>query len=282
LFSSIANTMALKEALAPGQQEMSCVDIKVALDKYDSVLVNQTMRGCVQECLGCEAKSEFKLSNLDGAYVDGGWVSEAKSVHPAEMYAVEQSGCCVRFWCRDGRPFVMTVSQGGDAGGAPIVQYKKPFGCPVYIGQGVPCCCFLPELTTILPDGTEHSKSKYLCSICVPKLSYQEPPGEDLYILHPPTCCGGICIQPQCGRRCCSIPFYFFDPTTGKQVYANENIDKSAQIRQVRNGLKKECFSSATSFAIKFPEDADAKRKAGILGLTFLLDFTLFERQQDK
>jgi len=31
-----------------------------------------------------------------------------------------------------------------------------------------------------------------------------------------------------------------------------------------------------------FPGGIDAKRKAGLLGLTFLLDFTVFERQQQK
>lgn len=54
------------------------------------------------------------------------------------------------------------------------------------------------------------------------------------------------------------------------------------QIRKVWAGLKKECCSTADHFVLVFPPGIDAKRKAGLLGMTFLIDFTVFENQQDQ
>ena len=61
----------------------------------------------------------------------------------------------------------------------------------------------------------------------------------------------------------------------GKVLVANPQ----PQIRKVWAGLKKECCTTADTFAVFFPRGASARRKAGLLGLTFLLDFTIFERQ---
>ena len=125
------------------------------------------------------------------------------------------------------------------------------------------------------------STSENVCdeNLCVPKLKYGEN-GEDVYFLKPETCLGGCCIACNCsGKGCTHIPFYFHEPATMEPIggYA----DESPQIRKVWGGFKKECCSTADTFAVKFPPEIDDKRKAGLLGLTFLLDFTVFERQRE-
>jgi hypothetical protein len=128
------------------------------------------------------------------------------------------------------------------------------------------------------------STSQYICDInlFVPKLKYSEG-GEPVYILKPQTCCGGCCIACNCcsGKGGLFIPFFFHDPQTGSVIGGDYDGKETPQIRKLWAGLKKECCSTADTFAVMFPQGIDANRKAGLLGLTFLLDFTVFERQQD-
>lgn len=280
----------------PEQIEMEDVDkVKKAFGDRKGLLVKQTMRGCFQECLGCEAKSEFKISDLDWQDVDGYKLKsrpdgmERKDI----MYAIEKSSFFMRCCWRDGRPFNMKVSEGGEPGGAEIVNFRKPCGFPLNFSIPTrdgsidcPCCCLLPKVSTETPDGTPlDSESIYICdrNLCVPKLQYAEE-GQPVYIVKPETCCGGCCIScnPCTGKGLLYMPFYFHDPKTEEVVGGKYGGEDTPQIRKVWAGLKKECCSTADTFAIFFPSEITAKRKAGLLGLTFLLDFTVFERQQDK
>lgn len=272
---------------APQQHNMVAAgpaDLESVFGHRESLLVKQTMRGCLQECLGCEAKSEFKISAMDWSYLDGNWLKEGAQSLPDEMYALEQSSFFMRCCWRDGRPFVMRVSQGGVPGGAPIVEYRKPCSFPIAFQVGedskCPCCCFLPSLTTYTPDNRELGKSQFLCSLCVPKLSYSEG-NKAVYLLRPETCCCGICVVFNCNKRGCQVPFYFWDPASGEKVKSKTG-GEDPQILKVWAGMKKECLSTADTFAVHFPPGISAERKAGLLGLTFLLDFTVFERQQEK
>ena len=77
------------------------------LAPHQALLVKQTMRGCLQECMGCEAKSEFKISPMDWGYLEsGGLLKEGAMTQADILYALEQSGFCVRLCWRDGRPFL--------------------------------------------------------------------------------------------------------------------------------------------------------------------------------
>mmetsp|Transcript_43073 Transcript_43073/g.119116 ORF Transcript_43073/g.119116 Transcript_43073/m.119116 type:complete len:288 (-) Transcript_43073:159-1022(-) len=279
---------------APNQQTMDS-KVEEAFRDKNSLLVQQTMRGCLQECLGCEAKSEYKLSDFDTKWLDGYTVSEEATGQPNIMYALEQSSCCCRLFWRDGRPFDMKLSEGGESGGQEIVTFHKPCSMPLYVSipatrEGgtidCPCCCMLPSVETMLPGGAPlGNKSKYICDInlCVPKLSYSEG-GEQVYILKPETCCGGCCIACNCcsGKGLIYIPFYFHEPGSMTVVGGDYEGNGTPQIRKVWAGMKKECCSTADTFAVIFPQGINANRKAGILGLTFLLGFTVFERQNER
>jgi len=280
----------------PDLQSMSDQDALAAkFGPHNALLVKQTMRGCLQECFGCEAKSEFKVAPFDWSTGLEGWkLTEQAKNEPDSMYALEKSSCCCRLCWRDGRPFDMAVSDGAEEGGRDLVHFVKPCGLPLYCSiptndgsVDIPCCCFLPKVTTTSPSGESmNSVSKYMCTpyLCVPHLSYSEQ-DQPVYILKPETCCGGCCIACTCcgegrGKGCIYLPFYFHDATSGQPVGGSYSND-APQIRKVWAGLKKECCSTADTFAVKFPDDITPERKAGLLGMTFLLDFTVFERQQD-
>jgi len=273
----------------PEQQEMGASIIDDEFGPHNALLVKQTMRGCLQECMGCEAKSEFLIAPLDPSHVNGFTLSDQALRTPDVMYALEESSFFCRCCWRDGRPFDMHVSKGGQAGGEQIVKFKKPCSFPLQIKTGdgqIPCCCFLPKLATTTPTGAPlGSESEYVCdqNCFVPKLRYREG-GQPVYVVKPETCCGGCCIACNCcsGKGALFIPFYFHDPTTGEVVGGSYDSNTTPQIRKVWAGFKKECCSTADTFTLIFPPGIDNKRKAGLLGLTFLLDFTVFERQQEK
>jgi len=285
---------------APKQEGMGGGEgIEEMVGGLSGLLVKQTARGCLQECMGCEAKSEFVVSEFDPSMHVGSALTDGAMDKPNIMYALESSSCCCRLCWRDGRPFDMPVSKGGEAGGGPIVNFKKPCGLPLNMAVpvnkdggtvDVPCCCMLPEIYTVGLGAAdeETSRTKYQCDIClnVPKLMYQEKTNgawEDIYKIRPETCCIGCCIKPRCGGgRMCTIPFYLWDAKNPDQkVLVGGKEESPAMIEKVWAGLAKECCTTADTFAIVFPDDIKPERKMGLLGATFLLDFVVFERQQE-
>lgn len=288
----------LKVKGSPQAQNMSDGEgIKGMFSSHQNLLVKQTMRGCLQECFGCEAKSEFVIAPLDWKELQGYKVTEEALKTPDIMYALEESNCLCRLCWRDGRAFDMLVTEGGGGlketpRGKELVHFVKPLGCPLKFSIPTengnidcPCCCCLPKVNTILPDGTDlKSESRYMCTpFCfVPILRYSEN-DTPVYTVKPETCCGGCCIACNCcnGKGIIGIPFYFHEPETGKIIGQHPYGNDAPQIRKVWGGLKKECCSTADTFAVKFPDGITPERKAGLLGMTFLIDFTVFERQNE-
>lgn len=267
---------------APQQEQMAGCSSKLdeIFGDKNGLLVKQTTRGCIQECLGCEARSEYKVSKMEWDMIEYGYrVVDGGMDKKDVLYALEESSCCIRYFWRDGRGFNMKISEGGEAGsGAPVLNYKAPCGFPVG------CCCLLPNLAAELPNGSPlGASSHFICDqyLFVPKLSYREN-GEDVYILRPETCCGGCCLACNCqGKGAIGVPFYFHEPTTMKVVGGEYGGETTPQIRKLWAGFKKECCSTADTFAVMFPPGINSTRKAGLLGLTFLLDFSVFERQNE-
>ena len=92
---------------------MSSVD---QLNSYQSLSVQQTLKGCFQELLGCEANTEFRIATLENKtnYV---------------MHAQEHTECWKRFFCANMREWDFTLSAGSGPGGAVIAQYHREFRC---------------------------------------------------------------------------------------------------------------------------------------------------------
>merc|ERR1719436_1567092 len=107
----MANKVQPESVGAPQQQSMGEGVIVANFDRHQALIVKQTMRGCCQECMGCEAKSEFKVAPLQWGNIDGYTVNAQAMSDANFMYALEDSGCCMRLCWRDGRPFVLKVNE---------------------------------------------------------------------------------------------------------------------------------------------------------------------------
>lgn len=93
------------------------------LAKYPNLFVKQTKKGCLQELLcGCDANNEFKIATMEDKQHD-------------VFYAIEDTSCCIRFFCSTDRPFKIRVSQGGLPGKmhrcCPIIRFKAIIMCPI-------------------------------------------------------------------------------------------------------------------------------------------------------
>jgi len=275
---------------APKQAGM---DDMLGIGGTPHLLVKQTARGCFQECLGCEARNEYIISEHDWSHDARGWLQAGARNQKDVLYALEKSGCIQRCCCKDGRAMEMPVTafnpagQKG-AGGEVRMTLKKDLGCPVTVqlqsengSVDIPCCCFLPEFRAYDANDNLFSNTKYVCDInlLVPKFDYYEQ-GQVVYRLRPPTCLGGCCIDCECqSRGACNVttPFYFYLPTGEQVTDGQRERHDMPQITQVWGGLAKECCTTADTFAIKFPQDANGERKAGLLAATMLIDFAWFE-----
>lgn len=95
------------------------------LSSFPNVFAKQTTKGCCQECLGCEAQTEFQFATL-------------QDPHNNIMYALEESECCVRAICPRMRPWVMNMSWGPTSGGQALFRFIRPFRLDSACCK---CCC---------------------------------------------------------------------------------------------------------------------------------------------
>ena len=259
-------------------QAMDRAGSEVALQPYPNLFVKQTKKGCLQECCGCEANTEFKISTKEQKDND-------------ILYAIENTSCCLRCCCPSNRPFKITVSQGGKKGGAKIATYDRAWACPVSCCK---CCCrqrvyvtsylhsvhifSLIELEMAYVRSCREVKNEQghslgniteTCWWCVPKFAINRPNGTTEYKIHPPTCCCGTVVNV-CAAGCCNckVPFDIIDHDKGEKV---------GRITKVWSGLGKELLTDADNFETDFPVYADGASKARILGAVFLLNQVFFE-----
>jgi hypothetical protein len=232
-----------------------------SLAPLNSMLARQTRRRCLQELMGCEAKTEFKFSTMENQQ------------NPF-LYGLEESGFCIRLVCGPNRPFVMNVSMGSGPGGPLAMVLDRPFRCAPGMCK---CCCF-QELSVMDAQGTQLGSVKEQWWICVPKVAILKGQTEDVeYVLSQPTCVGGMCVDCMAEGCCnCRIPFYLYPPGV-----PTDKDNKIGKIVKVWTGAMKELFTDADNFEVEFPPGIDAQAKARILGALILTNQMFFEGGND-
>jgi len=265
------------------------------LGPCDVISVQQTPRGCFQECLGCSARSEFRLyngfkENMRNAILPGQDLGpDADQIgHMLE----ESSFCPDRCFWSGMRKFSIPIKV-PDENGEMMMYNEKDFSLPTHcIVHGdngdlvIPCCCMLPTLKTYTSDKTYVGKTKYVCDqyLWVPKLRTYDANDNPLYMIRPDTCCCGCCPVCGCGggkgSNCVYMPFYIRNVQTLEKLPGGPGgMGLEAQVRNVWSGMKKECCTSADNYFVVFPENSTTALKAALIGSTVLLDFTVFEEK---
>jgi len=263
-------------APAPGTTSGS-TDYAALLGAHSEFRVAQTMKGCFQEMMGCEANSEFH-------FIAGG----------AQIGIIEeQSSCCMRFCCGGNRPWDTKMAAGKDINEAAVLTFSRPFRCPKGPNK---CCCFQEVAVAAGPKveegGTDLGKAIEGCYCFIPGYKTLKPDGSHEYDFHQPTCCGGMCVN-LFAQGCCScrIPFYVYPPlgseeqtllsTGSTPVPGMESETPKAQICKIWGGVAQELFSDADTFEVKTPDGADPASKARLIAATLMINQLHFETDKD-
>ncbi len=186
--------------------------------------------------------------------------------------------------------------KGTDVSGEVVMTHSK--GCTNGVTQIVgvtdkgdiircPCCCFLPYMETKDANGQLIGKSKYICDLYlfVPKYHVDDSSGKLKYYIRPDTCCAGCCPLLKCGgkgakAKCCRIPFYIRDPVSKEKIDAMAGPDEKAAFVDLWAGWKAECCTRRDLYELRFPTNATPEDKMALLGLSHLVDITVFEQDQ--
>ena len=123
---------------------------------------------------------------------------------------------------------------------------------------------------------------KETCYYCVPSFKVLDDQQQEVYLMHPPTCCGGMCVNcategNPCRKGCCKVPFWIFPPKSGN---TNGRAGESAEVGKivkVPKSFRTELFTDANAFEIIFPESASSEQKAVLTGSAILIDSIFFE-----
>lgn len=249
--SATAATAAL--AFIPQQMERG-LD---AFLPHDSLAIRQTRKGCLQSLFGCDANEEFVVTPTD----DKG---------TQLMYVTEDTDFCIRLLCKNLRPYelTMTVPSGHKQHGMPVAHYKRPFRCPL---QCLKCCCFQEVATTSQGQFVGAARETAWC--CIPSFAVLDPNDNPQYLVHMPTCCGGICVNCCAEGSCLQVPFYIYEPDKDQP---GQHVGK---IVKIFRGIGTELFTEADTFMVEFPAGVTSETKANLAGMTFLLNTMFFEQQ---
>lgn len=232
-------------------------ELKSSTEGIDKMEIRQTTRGWCQELMGCEAKNEFKY------YINGEKVYES----------LEDTDCFCRIWCNACHPFKTEVKQ--DGSGAEIMTIDRPLACPMGYCK---CCCY--QNATFSSGDDKIGSLKETCFYCIPTFNIYDGNDTHLYVLRPPTCWGGLCVNccaegNPCGKGCCRTSFRFYEP--GQPT--NGDAEYKGKIESKPKSIVTEMFTDANAFEVSFPMGASAAVKGIFMGTTLFLNAVFFEGQ---
>jgi hypothetical protein len=227
--------------------------------------IRQTRRGCFQELLGCEALDEFK------------WFNTTDGQNQQFATSLEESNCCMRLFCSGCHEFTMKVTEEGS--GAEVLAMHRPMACNA---GACKCCCY--QTMTMTTGGRALGKIEELCWVCIPRMMITDSNGANLYKVHPPTCCGGMCVDicsegnPCCGKGCCKIAFHIF-PADQKDT--DNGAPHAGKIVKVPKSIMSEMFTDAEAFDVSFPEGSTSEQKALIAASSVFINANFFESENE-
>lgn len=120
-------------------------------------------------------------------------------------------------------------------------------------------------------------KENFYC--CVPMFTINSPGGQPIYKIHPPTCCGGCCINccaegNPCGKGCCKVGFNVFP---ADQAKTDGDAQFVGRILKKPKSLGVEIFTDADAFDVTFPDNATAQEKGLLMGSAIFINANFFE-----
>ena len=232
--------------------------LKAHMANCSEMEIRQTRRGCFQELLGCEAKTEFKY------FIGSDQIAQS----------LDDDDCFCRMCCGPIHPFKTAVKELNTE--AELVTLDRPLACAV---GACKCCCY--QEADITSDGAKigHIKEEYY--YCVPRFNITDHDDQPLYKMHSPTCLGGMCVDccaegNPCGKGCCRVSFRFYD---ANQADTDGDAEYLGSVLKKPKSTMTEIFTDADAFEVKFPTEATPAQKGIFIASTIFLNALFFEYQ---
>ena len=236
--------------------------LKAHLEGTSEMHIRQTRRGCFQELLGCEAKTEFKY------FIGNDQVAQS----------LDDDDCLCRIFCSPCHPFTTVIKELNTD--AELLTVDRPFACPI---GGCKCCLY--QEADFTSDGQKLGNIKETFYCCVPRFDIFDDEAKLLYKLHQPTCCGGMCVNccaegnPCTSKGCCKESFRVYD---ANQEETDGDAPYLGYIMKKPKSAMVEIFTDADAFDVKFPENATVAQKGILVGTAIFINATFFENQDEE
>lgn len=115
----------------------------------------------------------------------------------------------------------------------------------------------------------------------VPSFKVTDGSDQPLYLIHPPLCCGGVCVNccaegNPCGKGCCKQSFRVYNADIGNQG----GDEFEGVILKKPKSLMTEVFTDANAFEVTFPTTASADQKGILTGAAIFINSIYYEGDQ--
>lgn len=159
--------------------------------------------------------------------------------------------------------------------GKELLTIHRPYRCGA---SSCKCCCY--QEATMSSGNSNLGTIQEDCWCCVPSFTVTTPRDGPLYKIHPPTCCGGVCVDGctegcPCGRGCCKAPFHVFPAH-------QRNTDMAPYVGKIikrRKNVMAECCTQNHAFDVDLPINATAEQRGLLVGTAVLLNSVFFRGQ---
>jgi hypothetical protein len=118
--------------------------------------------------------------------------------------------------------------------------------------------------------------------LSVPSFKVYDHSDNYIYLIHPPTCCGGCCINcfaegNPCGRGCCRESFRIYKAEVGNQG----GDEYEGLILKKPKSAMTEIFTDSNAFEVDFPKNATADQKGILTGAAIFINSLFYETAND-
>ena len=175
----------------------------------------------------------------------------------------------MRTFCPKIRDWKMKVSINKEE--SEFLEFDRPLNCAT---GPMKCCCY-QEVIAKGSDGINYGSIKEQFYWCIPTFFINNSEGVATHSIHPPTCCGGLCVDCCKEGFCnCRIPFYIYPASDRKGEFLDQEDGK---IVKVWAGITSELFTDSDNFELIYPQKSDYATKVTLLGAVFLINQAFFE-----
>jgi len=217
------------------------------LTQVDQLICKQIVE-MFEVLTGWECKNKYRILN---------------TLNQQVYYAFEESDLCNRMCCGPNRGFIIHIT---DNYQQEVLRIERPFKCC----KG---CCWCAEGCCDYPVYVKDAQGNLLGSVhmrnskCAPHFGIYDVNETLIYDMW------GPCCPCQCCLGCTGdIKFPMISQRDHSEV---------GTISKIWTGVCRDILTDADTFGVTFPMDLDVKHKALMIGAVFVIDFMVFETQNN-